>query len=76
MNTWDEITQRLSKQIPKQSFETWFKPTQLFQENEDEIMVSVPSNFSKEWIEKHYLDIIKELLSTMDSKKKPFFLCE
>ncbi|OIP64234.1 MAG: chromosomal replication initiator protein DnaA [Nitrospirae bacterium CG_4_9_14_3_um_filter_53_35] len=73
MNTWDEITQRLSKQIPRQGFETWLKPTQLFQENENEIMVSVPSKFSKEWIEKHYLDIIKDLLAAMDLKKTLIF---
>lgn len=69
MNTWEEITQIISKQIPKQSFETWFKPTKLFQENDHEIMVSVPSKFSKEWIENHYLTVIKDVLETMDSKK-------
>lgn len=69
MNTWEEITQILSERIPQQSFETWFKPAKLSLETDEEIQIFVPNKFSKEWIEKHYLQMIHDVLASIDTKK-------
>lgn len=69
MNTWEVVTQILSQRIPKQSFDTWFRPTKLYYEDEKEINVSVPSKFSKEWIENHFFDKIQDVLDFMETNK-------
>lgn len=69
MNSWETVSQVLSERISKQSFERWFGQTSLFSENEEEIEVSVPNRFSKEWIEGHYNRDIDDILSMMRMKK-------
>jgi chromosomal replication initiator protein len=69
MNTWEVISEVLSRRLPKQSFDTWFGQTRLTEESAENIEVSVPSKFSKEWIESHYLEMIQDVLSSIDPKK-------
>jgi chromosomal replication initiator protein len=76
MNTWEEIAQALSKRLPKQSFENWFKSTKLSDETEQEIQVAVPNKFFKDWIETHYSDVIDDVLKTLNLKKGLFFRIE
>ncbi len=76
MNTWERLTQVVSERLPKQSFEKWFEAARLFSENDRELTVSVPNKFTKEWIEKNYVGVLKEALTTLDCNKELCFTVE
>ena len=72
--TWQRISEALQERIPKQSFDTWIRPTRLSFEDDQEIRVSVPNSFFKEWIEKHYTTLINEIQADLRVQKRVAFL--
>jgi len=57
---WEECLAHLSKRIKKQSFCTWLKTTRGLPSPEGSIRVAVPNKFVADWLEEHYLDLIKD----------------
>ncbi|MFN3820883.1 MAG: chromosomal replication initiator protein DnaA [bacterium] len=62
-NLWDEILHMVSKDIPQQSFHTWFKSLELVSATDEEICIGAPSRFFVEWIQSHYRDILKNAVA-------------
>jgi len=54
---WQAIKQKVGKTV----FETWFSPLRIKFSPETVILV-VPDKFFQDWIETHYLDVVKEAL--------------
>ncbi|MBI5206399.1 MAG: chromosomal replication initiator protein DnaA [Candidatus Firestonebacteria bacterium] len=65
-NIWEEIKKEIKKNINKQDFETWFKPTHILNEDENILNIRVPNNIFKEWLTTHYL---KEIQNRIIEKK-------
>jgi len=65
---WRECLSHLSKRIRKQSFCTWLKATRGIPSPEGTIRVAVPNKFVADWLEEHYLDMIKETLQEVTQK--------
>jgi chromosomal replication initiator protein len=59
---WGECLSHLSKRLRKQSFCTWLKATRGLPSPEGSIRVAVPNKFVADWLEEHYLDMIKETI--------------
>jgi chromosomal replication initiator protein len=57
---WGECLTHLSKRLKKQSFCTWLKATRGLPSPEGAIRVAVPNRFVADWLEEHYLEMIKE----------------
>ncbi|MDB4939727.1 MAG: dnaA [Candidatus Doudnabacteria bacterium] len=59
---WQAILGNLEVTLSKANFTTWFKNTAILEKNDDNIVVSVPNSFTKEWLQNKYnTDILKAL---------------
>ncbi len=51
---WRSVLSELEKILSKPSFETWLKATKPLDLRENTLIVEVPNEFTKEWLESHY----------------------
>lgn len=49
----------IGKEIPEQSFNTWFKPINSIKYDHPVLTIQVPSQFFYEWLEDNYVQILK-----------------
>lgn len=59
---WQKTLDIIEKQISKPSFETWIKPAKPFQFQNNIMVIEVPNDFAKDWLESRYYDLIKDCL--------------
>ena len=60
MNLWDDILARIEMKVNRHSYYTWFRPTRGIPAESHILKVAVPNGFVAEWLEEHYLQLIKE----------------
>ncbi len=61
MNAWQQILKHVATRINKQTFATWFKPTQFQSLGDDKTLhVIVPNPTFESWIEEHYSEALQE----------------
>ena len=59
---WQAILGNLEVSLSKAHFTTWFKSTSIIERNDDNVTVSVPNLFTKEWLQNKYnLEILKAM---------------
>ncbi|MDH4223327.1 MAG: chromosomal replication initiator protein DnaA [candidate division Zixibacteria bacterium] len=68
---WDECLELLGREIKKQSFHTWLRPTKGISCEEDILKVAVPNKFVAEWLEEHYLESIKKSIEKVSGQCLP-----
>ena len=59
---WAQCLLNIERRVKAQSFSNWFRPTQIIQFNKDLLVIQVPSIVSADWLEKHYVDLIEEVV--------------
>lgn len=59
---WDKILEIVKNELSPQSYNSWFSQTKIIRFKDDELTISVPSDFCKDWLEKHYVEFIKNIL--------------
>ncbi|MGM8365471.1 chromosomal replication initiator protein DnaA [Virgibacillus sp. W0181] len=59
---WLEALKKVEKKISKPSFETWLKNTKASNLEGDTLIVSVPNEFAKDWLEGRYTELISDIL--------------
>ena len=62
MNLWEEILNKVESKINHHSFNTWFRPTRFIYEANNSVGVLVPNTQFRDWLDKHYIGVIKESL--------------
>ncbi len=67
-NLWTEVLKHLEKKLSKPSFETWLQGTTPITMYDSTIIVGVPNDFTKEWLENRYSLLIREILKQMTSE--------
>lgn len=65
---WQAALAQLQFQISPANFATWLKNTYILSEKEGLLLVSVPNNFSKEWLENKYNKLIFRIIRDLDSE--------
>jgi len=65
---WSKTLDILSSELSKPTFETWLKSTYLAHFDENIVIVSVPNEFAKEWLQSRYYNIIKNTLELIVNK--------
>lgn len=65
---WDATLAEVEKQVSKPSFETWLKTTRPVALNNHTLIVSVPNDFTKDWLESHYSRLITKALSEVSGE--------
>lgn len=67
-DTWQLILSELEKNLSKPSFDTWFKSTNLLAIEENKLVIVVPNEFAKDWLQKKYYDLIQNKASIVLNK--------
>src|SRR3954453_7330418 len=60
---WTEISGRLREALNENTFSTWFAHVHAARITDDEFVLTVPNNFTREWIEGHFLGLIGAVLA-------------
>ena len=60
---WNEISGRLREALNENTFSTWFAHVDAARITDDEFVLTVPNNFTREWIEGHFLGLIGAALT-------------
>ncbi len=50
MNTWQQVLAAVEKDVNPQSFDTWFRPTQLIRREADSLYIRVPNAYFRDWL--------------------------
>ena len=58
MNAWEQIKQQIAKNIPAEAFQNWFSATVFLKEDGATLVVGVPEQLTREWIEQEYAGVI------------------
>ncbi len=67
---WQAVLAQIQLNLSPANFATWFRNTDIFLSDKGMIVVSVPSNFAKEWLEKKYEKMILKTLRDLDETIK------
>src|SRR5437764_9959445 len=59
MDTWQQVLDIVEKKINQQSYNTWFKPTELLKHDDKALYVRVPNAFFQDWLNDH-IDVVLE----------------
>ncbi|MFA6097512.1 MAG: chromosomal replication initiator protein DnaA [Candidatus Paceibacterota bacterium] len=62
---WQAVLGELELFISKANFITWFKNTSIMSRTEDEMVISVPNGFTKEWLENKYHKFILKAVTSI-----------
>ena len=59
MDAWQQVLSVIEKKVNQQSYNTWFKPTQLIRHEGRALYVRVPNAFFQDWLNDH-VDVVLE----------------
>ena len=57
MDTWQQVLNYVEKKVNQQSYNTWFKPTQLIKHDGRALYVRVPNSYFQDWLNEH-IDVV------------------
>jgi len=61
-DVWGNCLTYIQDNISPQSYRTWFEPIKAVKLTQDALSIQVPSKFFYEWLEEHYVKILKSAL--------------
>ena len=59
---WNNCLQNIRQNVDPQSFQTWFAPIRPVALNSNELTIQVPHRLFYEWLEEHYVEVLKSSL--------------
>jgi len=62
-SVWNNCLEFIKDNIQPQAFKTWFEPIKPVKLSENVLSVQVPSKFFYEWLEEHYVKLLKVALT-------------
>ncbi|MCB0835985.1 MAG: chromosomal replication initiator protein DnaA [Bacteroidetes bacterium] len=62
VDIWNDCLKLIENEISDQSFDTWFKPIKPVKFEKNILTIEVPSQFFYEWLEEHYLGMLKSAI--------------
>ena len=60
MNPWDQVKQCLSTKLRPQAFQNWISPTSFVGLSGETLLVGVPNEATKQWLEQEYTEAIHD----------------
>lgn len=64
---WQAVLAQAQFDVSRANFATWFNNTRILSNKNGEVTVSVPNNFSKEWLSSKYQSLILKILRSCDN---------
>ena len=74
-SNWEKIKGRIKEFLPESIFKVWFSSLK-GEVSEDKLIVEVPNEFTKKWLEDNYKDVIKQVLEEFGLRDINFFVSE
>ena len=68
---WNDCLEIIRQGIDDQNFNTWFKPITPLRTEGDVLTIQVPSQFFYEWLEEHYVPVLKKAILETRSQGSP-----
>lgn len=59
---WDNCLNIIKDNVSSQSFKTWFDPIKPIKLSSNVLTIQVPSQFFYEWLEEHYISLLKKTI--------------
>lgn len=59
---WDRCLDVIRDNVTPQSFKTWFEPIRAMKLQESVLTIQVPSQFFYEWLEEHYISLLRKII--------------
>lgn len=59
-NVWANCLKFIGDNVSSQAFKTWFLPIKSVRLEEEVLTIQVPSQFFYEWLEEHYVDLLRK----------------
>lgn len=66
---WRKALELIEKQVSTPSFETWLKSTKPIKFSDHTMVIEVPNDFAKDWLESRYYDLIKDSLQEVTNRE-------
>ena len=61
---WTEVAGRLKGALNDSTYRTWFGEVEGLEVTDDTFVLAVPNDFTREWIEGHFLELIRAASAT------------
>ncbi|MGB3949134.1 MAG: chromosomal replication initiator protein DnaA [Bacteroidia bacterium] len=62
VKVWDSCLSIIKDNVSSQSFKTWFEPIKPIKLTANVLTIQVPSQFFYEWLEEHYITLLKKTI--------------
>jgi len=59
---WDNCLKLIRDNVSPQNYKTWFEPIKAVKIEEKILTIEVPSQFVYEWLEEHYIDLLRKTI--------------
>ncbi len=69
---WSRCLEIIRGRVNSQSYKTWFEPIQPLKFESDRFYIQVPSQFFSEWLDEHYVPIIREVFAQVTGREVEF----
>jgi len=61
-SVWESCIVIIRQDVSEQAFKTWFQPIKAIKLNEGVLTIQVPSQFFYEWLEEHYVNVLRKAI--------------
>jgi chromosomal replication initiator protein len=61
-NVWANCLKFIEDNVSSQAFKTWFMPIKSVRLEQSVLTIQVPSQFFYEWLEEHYVDLLRKAI--------------
>jgi chromosomal replication initiator protein len=58
-NLWEDVSARLRGALNEKTFRNWFGEVRAVSVDDDAVVLAVPNDFTREWIEGHFVELIR-----------------
>ena len=62
-SVWNNCLKFVKDNIQIQAYKTWFEPNKAYKIRRECINIQVPSKFFYEWLEEHYIKLLKTCIN-------------
>jgi chromosomal replication initiator protein len=62
---WSDCLEIIKQNVDEQNYNTWFRPIVPLKNDADVLTIQVPSQFFYEWLEEHYVPVLKKAIDTI-----------
>ena len=67
---WSEVSSRLRGALNETTYRTWFDHVEGLHLGDEEFVLSVPNDFTRDWIEGHFLGLIRAAVGDATGKER------